>query len=467
MEMARDYKDLCHGIIEGVGGAENITNIVHCATRLRFSLKDPSRFDQDALKKLSGVLGTAIGAGTCQVIIGSQVESVYDQLLNLPEIADRGIKKSEVIDDPATAAADGTTKIGLLDRFTRMMSDVFTPYIPLLATGGIASGVIGLLSNFGIVASDSLTYQTFYAIFYGLIYFFPIMLAFTAGRHFKCNPYVAAALGASIMYPGVSNLLVTGETVNLLGIGFPAFNLSGSFIPILLAVFCMSYVERFLKEHLPESMQFILVPLVCLVLFVPLTIMVFGPLGGLLANGILAVYNVLAASPVLLETVFGAFFSLVILLGLHWAVLPIELGILSSQGVEYSLAAGGMGNYAVLGICLAVAVFAKNQEDKGIAGSAAFTDFLCGITEPGLYGIVLRNKKLIAALICSGGLAGLIMGLGNVGATNFAFSGLLAFGAWFGAQNFPVYCLGILVSVATSFVSTAALIKSGQVKDFD
>ncbi|MEE6158078.1 PTS transporter subunit EIIC [Olsenella sp. YH-ols2221] len=465
--MARDYTDLCHGIVEGVGGAHNITNVIHCATRLRFSLKDPSRFDQDALKKLPGVLGTAKGAGTYHVLIGNQVERVYDRLLELPEIAERGITKSAGIDDPATAAADGAEKIGLLDRFTRMMSDVFTPYIPLLATGGIASGVIGLLANMGIVTSDSLTYQTFYAIFYGLIYFFPIMLAFTAGRHFKCNPYVAAALGASIMYPGVSSLLVTGETVNLLGISFPAFNLSGSFIPILLAVFCMSYVERFLKEHLPESMQFILVPLVCLVLFVPLTIMVFGPLGGLLANGILAVYNVLAASPVLLETIFGAFFSLVILLGLHWAVLPIQLGILGAQGVEYSLAPGGMGNYAVLGICLAVMVFAKNQEDKGVAGSAAFTDFLCGITEPGLYGVILRNKKLIAVMICSGGLAGFIMGLGNVGATNFAFTGLLAFGAWFGAQNFPGYCIGILVSVAASFIATAALLKSGQVKDFD
>lgn len=465
--MAKDYTDLCRSIIKGVGGADNITNVIHCATRLRFSLKDPGRFDQDALKKLPDVLGTAIGAGTYQVLIGNQVERVYDQLLDLPEILGRGITKSAGIDDPVTAAADDAAKLRLLDRFTRMMSDVFMPYIPMLATGGIASGVIGLLTNMGVVASDSLTYQTFYAIFYGLINFFPIMLAFTAGKHFRCNPYVAATLGASIMYPGVSNLLVTGETVNLLGISFPAFNLSGSFIPILLAVFCMSYVEHFLKEHLPESTQFILVPLVCLVLFVPLTIMVFGPLGGFLANGILAVYNVLAASPVLLETVFGAFFSLVILLGLHWAVLPIELGILSSQGVEYSLAAGGMGNYAVLGICLAVMVFAKNQEDKSVAGSAAFTNFLCGITEPGLYGVVLRNKKLIAALIYSGGLAGLIMGLGNVGATNFAFSGLLAFGAWFGAQNFPGYCLGILVSVAASFISTSVLLKSGQVKDFD
>ena len=441
--MAKDYAGLAANILDGVGGAENVSDLVHCATRLRFSLRDKDKFDQDKVRALSGVISTAAAAGTYQVIIGNDVEKVYDELLALPALKARSIHAQTAIDDDATAAVDGAgEKLGLLERFTRMMSDVFSPYIPLLATGGIASGVIGVLSNLGIVAPDDLTYQTFYAIFYGMINFFPIMLAFTAGKHFRCNPYVAAALGASIMYPGVANLLVTGENAMLMGITFPAFNFSGSFIPILLSVFCMSYVERFLKERLPQSAQFILVPLICLVLFVPLTIMVFGPLGGLVGNAILAVYNLLASQVVLLEVVFGALFSLVILLGMHWAVLPVELGVLSAQGVEYSLPAGGMGNYAVLGVCLAVMVFAENKDEKGVAGSAAFTNFLCGITE-------------------------LVLGLGHVGATNFAFSGLLAFGAWFGAQNFPFYCLGILTSLAVSFVVAAALIKSGQVKEFD
>lgn len=464
--MAKDYRELAQKIVEGVGNAENVTNVIHCATRLRFTLKDKDKFNEQALKQTAGVLGTAVGAGTYQVLIGNTVGSVYDAIIALPEIAAQGITASEAIDDPLTAAQD-RERIGLLDRFTRMMSDVYAPYIPLLATGGIASGIIGLLSNMGIVAADSLTYQTFYAIFYGMIYFFPIMLAFTAGRHFKCNPYVAATLGATILYPGVSDLLVTGESINLIGINFTAFNLSGTFIPILLAVFCMSYLERWLKKNLPESVQFILVPFICLVIFVPLTILVFGPIGGLLANGILAVYNLLASQVILLQVVFGAFFSLVILLGLHWAVLPIELGILGSQGVEYSLSAGGMGNYAILGICLAVMIFAKNREDKGVAASAAFTNFLCGITEPGLYGIILRSKKLIAVMICAGGVAGLVLGLGNVGATNFAFSGLLAFGGWLGAQNFPMYCVGIATSVIASFATTTFLLRSGQIRDFD
>lgn len=457
----KDYSELCEKIVKGVGGAGNIDNVIHCATRLRFSLKDASKADKDAIKAIPGVIGVAESAGTFQVLIGNQVAAVYEQLLEMPAIKERGIRESEAVDDPETA------KISLFDRFTRMMSDVYAPYIPVLATGGIASGVIGLLANLGVVSTDSLTYQTFYSIFYSLIYFFPILLAFTAGKHFKCNPYVAATLGASIMYPGVSGLLVNGTTVNLLGINFTAFNFGGTFIPILLAVFCMSFFERWLKKVLPEVLQFVLVPLFCLVVFVPLSILVFGPVGGIMANGISAVYTALSGQLFLLDIVFGALFSIIILLGLHWAVIPVQLGILGSQGFEYSLAAGGMGNYAVLGICLAVAVFAKNANDKTTAGSAALTNALCGITEPGLYGIILRNKKLIAAMVIAGACAGLSFAIGNVAATNFAFTGILSFGGWLGAQNFVGYVIGIALSIGISFGITAFLIKSGQVKDFE
>ena len=173
----KDYKKLVQSVIAGVGGADNINDCIHCATRLRFSLKDESKFDQTALKAVDGVLGTLVSSGYCQVLIGTHVGDVYAELMNAPEMKAKGLKASDAIDDPATA---GDKKTGLLDCFTKMMSDVYAPYIPILATGGIASGVIGLLANMGVVDSASLTYQTFYEIFYALIYFFPILLSFTA-----------------------------------------------------------------------------------------------------------------------------------------------------------------------------------------------------------------------------------------------------------------------------------------------
>lgn len=281
-----DYTELNRAIIEGVGGADNVVNVIHCATRLRFTLRDETKADRGALQALRGVIGTQSAAGTFQVLVGNRVDDVFRQLVELPELKERGIRESEAIDDPSAA------RIGLFDRFTRIMSDVYAPYIPVLATGGIASGIIGLLANMGVVAPDSLTYMTFYAIFYALIYFFPILLAFTAGKHFKCNPYVAATLGAAIMYPGVSDLLVTGASV------------------------------------------------------------------------------------------------------------------------------------------------------------------------------ILRDKRLIATMVVSGACGGLVLGLGQVAATNFAFSGILSFGALLGAKNFPMYCLGIAISLVASFASTAILLKSGGIRDF-
>lgn len=460
----KDYSELITSIIDGAGGADNITDCIHCATRLRFSLKDGSKFDKDSLKAIPGVLGTAVSSGYYQVLIGTHVGDVYTQLMHHPALKANGLKENRAIND-APGTAD--QKTNLLDRFTKLMSDVYAPYIPILATGGISSGLIGLLSNMGIVESTSLTYQTFYAIFYALIHFFPILLAFTAGKHFKCNPYMAATLGAAIMYPGVADLLVTGETASLFGISFTAYNFSGSFIPILLAVFCMSLLENWLKKMLPQVTQFILVPFLCLIIFVPLTILVFGPLGGMIANAINGIYGLINTSKILVGIVFGGLFSLVILLGMHWAITPILLSVMSTQGFEPALAAGGMGNYAALGICLAVALFAKNAGDKATAGSAAFTNALCGITEPALYGIVLRSKWLLGVMIFSGAAAGLVLGIGGVAATNFSFSGILAFSGWFGCVNFPMYCAGIVVAIVLGFVLTASFLKSGKVNEYD
>ena len=417
----KDYTKLVQEIIAGVGGADNITDCIHCATRLRFTLKDASKFNQEELKAIQGVLGTLVGSGYYQVLIGTHVGEVYAQLMEIAEMKEGRLKNAKIVAE-VKKDEKSEKKTGLLDRFSKMMSDVYAPYIPILATGGIASGLIGLLSNMGIVDSSGLTYQTFYSIFYSLIYFFPILLAFTAGKHFKCNPYVAVTLGAAIMYPGVADLLVTGEKASLLGINFTAYNFSGSFIPILLSVFCMSYFEKWLKKVLPQMTQFILVPFLCLVIF---------------------------------------------LFGMHWAVTPILLGVMAEQGFEPALAAGGMGNYAALGICLAVAVFAKNTGDKTTAGSAAFTNALCGITEPGLYGIILRSKWLLGVMVVSGATAGLILGIGGVAATNFSFSGILAFSGWFGCVNFPMYCVGIIVAIVLGFGFTAFLVKSGKVKEYN
>jgi PTS system beta-glucosides-specific IIC component len=448
----KSYENLCKQIVDAIGGVENIDSVTHCATRLRFALKNKELADKAKVEAISGVLGTQIGAGTYQVLIGTHVIDVYADLVKISGIEAKG----EVSEDGGDIIKE---KVNLFDRFTRMMSAVYSPYIPILATGGIASGIAGLLANLGVLSTDSLTYQTFYSIFYSLIYFFPILLAFTAAKHFKCNQYVAAVLGAAIMYPGVSDLLVAGENAKLFGISFPAYNFASSFVPILLAVFCMSFFEKWLKKVIPMAVQFIIVPALCLCILVPVTIMVFGPVGSLIANAIKYIYLAIMNYHIFSGIFLGAFFSLIILLGMHWAITPVMLGILAEQGYEYGLAAGGMGNYAILGICLAIILFAKNKELQTTAGSASFTLALCGISEPCLYGVILKDKRFIGIMCLAGACGGLLCSLFDVAAVNFAYAGILSFGAWLSVPNLTGYIISILVSIILGFVLTFIALK--------
>jgi len=221
----------------------------------------------------------------------------------------------------------------------------------------------------------------------------------------------------------------------------------------------MSFLEKFLKKKLPQVLQFTLIPLICLSVMVPLTIIVIGPIAGLLANAITAVYNVLFQIPVIGCILFGAFFIIIIMLGIHWSVLPIELAVLGQQGYEYGLSAGGMGNYALLGVCLGALIASKRSSVKQTAGSAAFVDALSGITEPGLYGVVMTNKMYLISLIAGGAAGGLVIGIFNVPVVQFAFSGILSFGAYLTMPKLAIYIIAIVVSIIVSCVLSVLITK--------
>lgn len=440
--MAKNYSETARQIIENLGGSENIEKVIHCATRLRFALRDAGKAKTESIKNIDGVIGVQNSGGQYQVLIGTDVGEVFDEVVKAG-VTDGG---TDFSDAPEAAGEKGN----FVDRFMKMISEVMSPYIPVLATAGIIGGVIALLSNFGILNSESLTYQAFYAAANSVFYFFPILLAYTAARHFNCNPYTAAVLGASLVYPNLAAMIPSGAQVSMFGIKFTAASFSGTFIPILLAVWVMSYLEKFLKKRLPKIVQFTLVPLITLVVMVPLTIMVIGPLAGILANAISAVYGVLFKVPVIGCVLFGAFFIVIIMLGLHWSVLPIQLAVLAEQGFEYGLSAGGMGNYALLGVCLGALIASKSAKVRQTAGSAAFVDALSGITEPGLYGIVMTNKNYLISLIAGGAAGGLIIGLFDVPIVQFAFSGILSFGAYLTMPKLPIYIIAIAVSILVS-----------------
>ncbi|MCV2394456.1 PTS transporter subunit EIIC [Actinotalea sp. M2MS4P-6] len=440
-------------VVAAVGGPENIASVTHCATRLRFQLRDPAKADKDVVQGLDGAVGAFEAQGLFQVIIGTHVPKVYDAVVAVPGVPGGG----QADDDADVAAAPVepvTVKASLLDRLLATISAIFTPYIPLLASVGIIKGLLAISANYGWIATDSNTYAILAAAGNAVIYFFPILLAFTAAKRFGANPYVGATIGAALLEPNLTAINVTGEHLDFLGIPFIGQAFGGTVVPILVAMWVFGYLERGLKKVLPQMTQLLLVPVISLLVMVPATLLVFGPIGFWFADGIANAYNWLVDYPILLSLLFGGFFIYVIMFGVHWLVLPIQLAILADQGKEYSLAAGGMGNYAVLGVLLAVFLISRDRPTRTVAGSAAFVNAVAGITEPGIFGVIVKAKRYFIAVTVGGLAGGLVCGIFNVYITAFAFTGLIGSPAFLSSPKAAPYFLAVAVTIATAFAVT-------------
>lgn len=446
------YSEYVQDLARELGGASNIEKVTHCATRLRFVLRDETGIDREKVKALKETAGVVEANGSFQVVIGPHVSDVYEELTEYLGMGDEEPEKESRM----TAGP----KKSVLDRALSTISAIFTPYIPVLASAGIIKGLLALFVQFGWMSAEADIYAILTAAGNSLIYFFPILLAYTAAKEFGANPFVGLAIGAALLEPNLTAVNVTGETIHLFGLNFAAQDFASTVIPIILGMWAYSWLEKGLKKILPKATQLILVPLLGLIIMVPAMVMVFGPVGFAIANGIAYGFDALLAVGIIpTSIVFGVLFIWVIAIGAHWIVLPIQLGLLASQGFEYSLAAGGLGNYAVLGATLAVMIFSKNKEEKAMASSASFVNFLSGVTEPGLYGVIIKNKYRIVSVTIGGAVGGLICGICKCYVTNFAFTGLLGLPAFASSPTAVPYFIAVVASIAVSFVLTLILDK--------
>lgn len=450
-----NYKEYTDALVNALGGSANIESVTHCATRLRFSLHDKSKAKKRIIEDLKETVGTVEAQGTFQVVVGTHVSDVYDELIAMGGIKGEG---EEMEDEKDITQSH-------LDKFLGTISAIFTPYIPVLASAGIIKGLLALCLNIGILSDTSNTYLILSAAGNSLIYFFPILLAYTAAKQFGANPFIGACIGAALMEPNLTGINVTGANLDFIGISFVAQSFENTVIPIILGMWAFSYLEKGLKKVLSKNVQLMIVPLISLLVMVPAMLLVFGPIGFLLANAIASGYQwLLNFSPIFMSVIFGAFFIYIIMLGMHWVVLPIQLSILAEYGMEYSLCAGGLGNYALLGVCLAVFFITKDKQTKAMAGSASFVNALSGITEPGLYGIVLKNKKHFIALTIAGAVGGAICGFFNCYITNFAFTGLFGLPAFASSPTAVYYFIAVIVTIAIAFLLTILLERGTELK---
>lgn len=438
--MAKDFSKLAQEILQRVGGEQNIHSLVHCATRLRFVLKDRAKADKDALNQTAGVISVVESGGQCQIVIGNNVPKVYAEIMKIANI-----QAGDTTDLP---------KPSLINRAIDFLAGSFTPLIGVMAGAGILKGLIAILQVAGLLDPASGTFTVLDAAASSTFYFLPILLAITCAAKVKASPYIAVAVAGALLYPSIVAISSSGKPLEFLGFELATMTYTYSVIPILIAVWAQSYIQRFFENFWHESVRNFFAPACTLLVVVPLTLAVIGPIGGAIGNGIAAVLEWLySASPIATGVVVGALWQVLVIFGIHWSIVPIMINNMAVVGFDLI---GPLTAAAVLGqagATFAVFLKSRNKEIKSLAGSTAFSGVL-GITEPLIYGITLRFKKPFVCGVIGGAIGGAVIGFGGTKAFAFGFSGLLLYPVIIGeGSNIVMYTVGMIVA----FIAAGAL----------
>ncbi len=435
-----DYRKVGLNVLDAVGGKDNIKVVTHCATRLRFELKDRNKVDEARLSKMDGVLKTLESSGQYQVVIGPNVNEAYQAI---QDVVDTGVKN----DEPAKDDRSPWTK------FLAIITGIFTPIIPAITAAGMVKAVLAILKVANLIDVNGQTYAILNFASDAAFYFMPFMLAASSAKIFKMSSGLAMMLAGILLHPNFKDMVSAGEVVKFAGLPVRLVSYSSTVIPIVLIVFVASYVERFANKILPEVIKFIFRPLIVMLVMIPLSLCVLGPIGAYIGDGIAAFVSFIDSSaPWAIPTLMGIFTPVLVMFGLNNGLLPIATSQLAAQGFETIYGPGMLASNIAQGAAsLAVAIKAKEPSTKQTALSTGFTA-LMGITEPAMYGITLRFKKVLFAVMTGGGVAGLFAGLSGLVRYSFGSPGLATLPVFIGED--PSNFIKALITLALSFVIT-------------
>lgn len=441
-------KDIAKKILEQVV-SENITYLTHCATRLRFNVKDESCIDLNKLNQIEGVITAQFKNGQLQVVIGAKVEGVFDELIEMVNLSDDvTVEKNE-------------KKKNLISNVVETIAGCFSPVIPVLIGCGMVKSVLAILTTLNIISTTSGEYQVLSMIGDLLFYFFPFFLAVSAAKKFKTHEFLALALAGALMYPtiqnGAINATETGIT-SLSFLGLPALfvNYKSTIIPIIIAVWVMSYVYKWVNKIIPDTFKVLFVPMIVLFIMVPLELIVIGPFGTYIGKGVASLVTWLyRINGVLGAFLFGTFRPLLIILGMHYAITPINTQLIAEYGYSVISPANLTGNLAQAGACLAVFILLKNKNEKSNAFTSGLTAVF-GITEPAMFGFNLKYKKPMICAMLAGGIGAAYMNMFGGGATAVILPGILALPTYI-ADSYIHVIIAVLISIIGAFVATLVL----------
>lgn len=402
-----DYENTAKKILQRVGGKDNVINLVHCMTRLRFTLKDESIVDDEAVKKTKGVMGIMKKGGQYQIIIGNDVGNVFNELNKL------GNFSNEVKEVPAKSNEKKNIFTMLMDT----ISGIMAPVIPAIIGAAMIKVLLTLLPMIGVLSTNGQTYQLLSVIGDGAFFFMPVLIAISASKKFGTNMYYAASIALIMLHPNLITLMNTahdaGQTVKFLKyIPVTYASYSYSVIPIILAVYSLRYVERFVDKITPVVTKNFLKPMLVVLIEAPIALIILGPLGAICGNGLsTVVYAIHDKLGFIAIGLVAGVYPFVVMAGMHHAFTPIKLGMIATTGYENFICIGELcSNMAQGEASLAVALRSKNKDFKQIAGSSAFSALFAGITEPALYGVTLRLKRPMLGACIGGAVGGLVGG---------------------------------------------------------
>ncbi|MGI8385188.1 beta-glucoside-specific PTS transporter subunit IIABC [Robertmurraya sp. P23] len=439
------HNDLAIKIIDLIGGDNNISQLTHCATRLRFVLRDDSKADILALDRLEGVLKAQNKGGQMQVIIGAKVDAVYEQICKLANIS-------------AADHTDVKRKGNSFNRALETIAGIFTPILPALVGCGMVKSLSIILTTFAGVDPQSGFISIINMIGDIVFFFLPFFLAVSAARKFGTNEYISIALAGALLHPTILDaakaVAETGVTsIDFLGLPILLVRYSSSVIPIILSVWILSYVYRMVDKAIPEFLRVILTPMIVLFIMVPLELIAIAPFGSYVGNWLTQGINLLFASiGVIAGGLLGFFKPILVMLGMHYSLMPMQIQQIAELGYTVLLPSALGANLAQAGAALGVFFLTKNKTMKSAAGSSAIPAFF-GITEPAIYGVNLIYKRPFFAGCAAAGIVGGFYSLVNASGTAIALPGILSLSTY-QADKYIYIIIGSIMAVGLGFIFT-------------
>lgn len=433
-------------MLEAVGGKENVTFVAHCITRLRFNLKDESRADDANVESIDGVVGVQHAAGQYQVIIGPGVDQVYDEVLKLTGQTEGASVSGAPEDKPRGFAA-----------VMKVISGVMMPVMPSLTACGLITALASILSAAHLVGPDDGLYVLTSTIGNACLYFFPVIVGGSAAKFFGMDTWLGCVLGAAMIHPNFTALASSGSPIEVFGLQLSIVDYTSSVFPAIIAAWFASVIYKFFKARLPKVVAFVLTPTLTLVIAAPLSLFIIGPIvhsvSQLLSDVSLAVYGL---SPVLCGVIFGPIFALVLIpLGLHWAFIIVSINNIATLGSDPIL--GLMcGSMVFVGVLLGYALRCDDEDERSMAMGTLFTAFF-GISEPGLYGVVLQHRETIISAAVAGAIGAVFPAIFGTQQFVLGSSGIFSFPCYIDPSGNPNSLIGAVLANVVGMLLAFAL----------